>query len=1272
MLRNVTKLSAQHQSYFIKTTFKLFKLNQTGFSNGDKKPSGSPPKIMLKKSPQEKKPVTMQGGVKGQKEQRPMLKPIEQKPDTKDKKEKTPLIKGGIKKEEELEEIYPATSPFLTNTYFSKYTNYLKNYHRQSFENIYKMNLIKLTSNKIKELEKELRVLKEVNNRRQGDSKTQNLSIEKNKTGNRNKKNETSEISSEKTISPNDNDSIFQSKSIKELENKLKQVPVSTINELGFKYQVLNFYTEINIDKAFGFFYDNIMTEEAVLSPLSSSSLKKFLQRLVELDKTHYLNTVYNNYIVPNHLDLASLFTIQEFNFLFNNFFHYHMQSNFNYETSVLCFNLVLNYLTYSKNKHINFTFNVNFSEVFDKMSDAKFASRKVKSSNDEMVELIEMYVNLPAKDVTFRNNNQTIFSLKDESLAKFFTLTFDNSSIIKDEAQIFDLILKVSKKHANTNFIDILNENVTAYYQYFGYAPKVLSGHTLKSTYFSLRENLKQFPNPLVLSEKELEFFITLFKFNEMPEFVSDILNNWSKFSLTNISKSRSYSFALADYILSSSLEEGVYYHKHVENVYFKKAQPFESLVHRTLAYLKDGNKAHAVENFFKELEENMKNARENDKMLLDLYKKTFEEERERKGDNVAHSEFASSDIDNISRDESELEYLFNLEKVKALDSVKESLSKMFTYFKSFRSENKLQAQEHVMKIVKNISSPIKNNYFLENERLNIVSNVSKVNNANYEDFKAKNSVKVSEKDTSDLKEKLEDLYSRIKVELYLDNSKFALLSEVLEKEVSFIYDLQNLEYNHKEKEIMLDSLDKYIKSKDFYTGNRHRSFLSYVREYIGAKPVSHNRVVFLTEEAIRKTHDEASLFGYNKMEEYIEMAQKFFNFMAKKYNKNNTLSGVYSENLKHLEEIGVNLKKAMMNMQPKDSSAHIKHMETILSNYKKILVNLYGAWSEGNVDTGKSKLRPFRGRLFDNYMKMFILSQKDSLNDSKMVSFNRIGKNIAKLSERVVYHKLVTLNGLRDLRAKNIIKAVHHYNTKKIKPNTMADYINVSNSLPILHKSSKSLLFSTFSALSALDKDIIGQKEENLYTETLFSELCKAAKIEVPNAKEEVNISQTPETPRGKLAVMKELLNQDYEHFSIKLAVYMVLFGAENNLPEAIRMGEKVCNDYGFVLPTWVESRVNKYLVHHSADYAATVSMIGPVNVASVYRKDLGKDALFDTHGVQTKYDSYKAPSVWAIDYLPFKGLEEIVDLKKFTLLMRNFNGKGGSVLTNPNIKF
>jgi hypothetical protein len=144
-----------------------------------------------------------------------------------------------------------------------------------------------------------------------------------------------------------------------------------------------------------------------------------------------------------------------------------------------------------------------------------------------------------------------------------------------------------------------------------------------------------------------------------------------------------------------------------------------------------------------------------------------------------------------------------------------------------------------------------------------------------------------------------------------------------------------------------------------------------------------------------------------------------------------------------------------------------------------------------------------------------------------------------------------------------------------------------------------------------------------------------------------------------------MKELLNQNYEVFTAKHAIYMILYGIEHNLPLAIRLAEKICSDYGYVVPSWVELRLNKYLITHSKEYSETINKIPRVNVANVYKKNIHEKEVYDNYGVESVYDAYKSHSIYAIDHQPFKGLEEIVDLKKFTMLMKNLNrgvGLGG----------
>lgn len=102
---------------------------------------------------------------------------------------------------------------------------------------------------------------------------------------------------------------------------------------------------------------------------------------------------------------------------------------------------------------------------------------------------------------------------------------------------------------------------------------------------------------------------------------------------------------------------------------------------------------------------------------------------------------------------------------------------------------------------------------------------------------------------------------------------------------------------------------------------------------------------------------------------------------------------------------------------------------------------------------------------------------------------------------------------------------------------------------------------------------------------------------------------------------------------------------------------MGEKVCSDFGYVIPAWIETKVNKYLITHSEEYSQTLEKIRSVNLASIY-KQTNKNDISSDSGAKTMYDAYKNPSIWAVDHLPFKGLEEILDVKKFSQIMKQIN--------------
>jgi hypothetical protein len=101
---------------------------------------------------------------------------------------------------------------------------------------------------------------------------------------------------------------------------------------------------------------------------------------------------------------------------------------------------------------------------------------------------------------------------------------------------------------------------------------------------------------------------------------------------------------------------------------------------------------------------------------------------------------------------------------------------------------------------------------------------------------------------------------------------------------------------------------------------------------------------------------------------------------------------------------------------------------------------------------------------------------------------------------------------------------------------------------------------------------------------------------------------------------------------------------------LNPAIRLGEKVCSDLGYIVPNWLEGRVNRYLLHNATEYAKAAERISPVNVASVYKP-------IDRNEISYKSDSQETS---AIEGLQFKGLEEILDIRKFSEILRHIGKK------------
>lgn len=1149
-------------------------------------------------------------------------------------------------KQEEISHVITETdiknaSYLINNSSFSKYFSTLKNFHNYSFTKTYNTKIIENINEKISIIQNEIDHLKSQN---QG----QVVKIQNIRLNNDTLKQESKIFSQKSSV----NFEIFNNvKSIKEIEAKLTSLPKNTLKDITFKYKLLNFYSERNIDKAFEYFYENILNDvsESGLTVTHQKEFISFLTRLVELDKTPYLMSCLD-FIEKNNLNLSSLMPVNIFNNTFNNFLQHHTSDkNFSYEGSVVGIKFILLYIKSLSVKKVNMYLPINISSVFDKLAESKFKSRKVHATNDEMISIINDYANILCSKKFDDNEvkiNKANLNFSDESLNKIVTLFLDNSIYLSksDGENLFNLIFTLSKKHIN--LVELIRENIVAYYQFFGFPPRVLSADNLKNTYFRYRSQIIETSEPSkgspILTESELELFVQLFKYNNLNEYIADVLSNWGKFTLVEEKTSRNYHLVLSDFILNSSLEKDVYYHKQLEEVYQNSTSfKVDSLVMKTLAFLKDGNKEFAISNFQKELESHMKFSRENDKDLVELYNKAFSfnfEAKNQISQNLSVEEKAITDPD--------VDYEFTLIKVDLIEDSKIQIKKLYEIFRR-ECQSVSAAEEKVSAAIRNIMTATSKDQNKNQILKNLKENIRKLTRLNIEDVKEqiKQKKEKIENETS-LPEKLQDLYAEIKVSLYIDPSKMSLMSTLLNKKIDYINDLERIEFDQQEKSDMIyilkDEISRNILNKE------DTKFVKLVLEYFTIKPVSYTRTVLLDENSIRNSSDPESLFNYNKVGEYVETAVTYFKRMQERYSKE--LPHV-TQNLKFLEAIGIDLQKVYLdNLTPLDK---VTYLENILSNYKNILSNL-----QKEKFSRKLKHLPFK-----RFAKIKFLSSTNTIgSNSDVENLGTQSNQVALLSYRYVYHKLITLNKIKDNRQRNIIKAINNYHTRRIGKNSnqsIPTLISAFN-FPRILNSTNNFYLSTLNSLRKLEENIRNKDQENQFISSLFDGLCKSMNIELYPQIKESSLS-TDVTKGTKIKTMKELMGQEYQIFSVKHAVYMMLYGAEHNVPEAIRLAEKICSDYGYVVPSWVEKRINKYLIQFSNYYASTIEKIGPVNVTSVYRRNLDREDIFDDHGVETKYDNYRAPSIWAKDHLPFQGLEEVVDLKKFTLLLRNSH-KGG----------
>lgn len=82
------------------------------------------------------------------------------------------------------------------------------------------------------------------------------------------------------------------------------------------------------------------------------------------------------------------------------------------------------------------------------------------------------------------------------------------------------------------------------------------------------------------------------------------------------------------------------------------------------------------------------------------------------------------------------------------------------------------------------------------------------------------------------------------------------------------------------------------------------------------------------------------------------------------------------------------------------------------------------------------------------------------------------------------------------------------------------------------------------------------------------------------------------------------------------------LIIFGIENDIVEAIRLGEKVMSQNGYVLDREIQKSVKQYLLNNSEKYNAAIKRTGPIDNASLYRR------------IQSKREENATPVFFNID--------------------------------------
>jgi hypothetical protein len=455
----------------------------------------------------------------------------------------------------------------------------------------------------------------------------------------------------------------------------------------------------------------------------------------------------------------------------------------------------------------------------------------------------------------------------------------------------------------------------------------------------------------------------------------------------------------------------------------------------------------------------------------------------------------------DGQTRGDPEREMRFTLARVNLSDKIRKDLRVLFTNIRQ-QSTNAFQANEKIAHYIMNgFTSNTKGSY-TDDLLNNIRSNLNELKNVRYEDF--------ADEVVTD---SLENILDKLKVLLFLDKRRFKILFFLLEKEFQVGDELKKIELDYQDR----DNILKKIKAeKGKYSGDDIK-FLDLLIQFVELKAEDVKKVV-IDENTMRGLNDSI-LEGFN-INDLIVRANEYTQRAKDKYYKVSRHDKML-ESLKYLESIGIDLlKKDTQNKEEK-----LALYKSYLEKYKGLLKII-----------GKRKIpqfKLFRGlnttafpNHFNNKMKNYIFNHISYRN--QLVSFV-----LKRLYSQVLFYPH-RLKGDKAKIRSLILGARSRYEAEIV--NYIKSHLNLKQ---INHEN---VFSKVLDKIQAIEADLVNKKDEEVFIENLFKQICATQGIQL----DPVIKTKTPD----HLANLKNLLGQDYVVLDYKCAIYMILFGVENNL--------------------------------------------------------------------------------------------------------------------------